>query len=243
MENGEMTLQYIPRLNSRSGYFSTLEAVVCWQHPQRGALYLKTIRTMLEEESAIQGLALWALRMALATADDWLHDRHRVRLALNVTVGNTIPAPVLAYLLKELEKRDSSSGWLSIELDQNALRRADDKCLQYLVKLHQKGVSVVATGFSADGSNTKVQDLLRLPVDTVKLSMRNVDKATAYSDRRRRLNALVRMIHARGLATVAEDIRSRELLRVLRTLHVQELQGPVLSRPLAATEIPWDRIR
>lgn len=243
MENGEIVLLYVPRLNSRSGYFSTLEATICWQHPQRGALYLDDFRPMLEEESAIQGLALWAVRLGLTDADEWLENGYRFHLALDVTLDDHISAPVLAYLLKELEQRDSSSGWLSIELSEKALTRADDKSLQYLVNLQRKGVSVAVTGFSIEGGGATVQDMLRLPVDTVKLSMKKVDKAAAYSDERRQLNALVRMIHARGLATVAEEVRSRELLRVLRGLHVQELQGPVLSRPLEKADIPWGRIR
>lgn len=243
MENGEIALLYSPRLNSRSGYFSTLEAAICWRHPQRGTLYLDDFRPMLEEGAAIQGLALWAVRLGLADADEWLENGYRFRLALNITIDDHVSAPVLAYLLKALEQRDSSSGWLSIEVSEKALTRADDKSLQYLVHLQHKGVSVAVTGFSIEGGGATVQDMLRLPVDTVKLSMKNVDKAAAYSDERRQLNALVRMIHARGLATVADEIRSRELLRVLRGLHVQELQGPVLSRPLAKEDIPWERIR
>lgn len=243
MENGEITLLYVPRLNSRSGYFSTLEATICWRHPQRGMLSLDEFRPMLEEESAIQGLALWAVRLGLADADEWLENGRRFRLALDVSIDDHVSAPVLAYLLKALEQRDSSSGWLSIELGEKALTRADDKTLQYLVHLQRKGVSVAVTGFGITGGGATVQEMLRLPVDTVKLSMKNVDRAAAYSDERRQLNALVRMIHARGLATVAEEIRNRELLRVLRSLNVQELQGPVLSRPLAKEDIPWGRIR
>jgi len=150
---------------------------------------------------------------------------------------------VLAYLLNALGQRESPFGWLSVEVSEKALTRADDKCMQYLLLLQKKGVSVAVTGFGIAGGGATVQDMLRLPVDTVKLSMKNVDKATAYSDERRQLNALARMIHARGLATVAEGIHSRELLRVLRGLQVQELQGPVLSGPLEKTAIPWGRVQ
>jgi len=85
MENNEIMLFFEPRLNTRTGYFSALHAVVRWHNPRRGQLILDDFKTVLEDESAVRGFSAWMLKLAFAAADEWSSHGYKFRLAVNVT--------------------------------------------------------------------------------------------------------------------------------------------------------------
>lgn len=241
MESNEIVLFYEPRLNTRTGYFSALEAVVRWNHPRRGELMLDDFRAMLENEAAVQGFSAWILKLAFAAADEWASHNYKFRLAVNVSINDVVSAPVLAYALAESAKRDFHPGWLVIEVSEKALTRADTKSLQYLKQLQSQHISVVVSNYGGGGST--VQEMFQLSVDAVKFSAKLIDAALVNSDQRRELASMIKLVHSRGLITIADGVKTSNALRMLRTLTCEELQGTLLSRPLPSESIPWARVR
>lgn len=241
MENHEIVLFYEPRLNTRTGYFSALEGVVRWKHARRGELALDDFKGMLEGDSAVQGFCAWMLKLGFSDADDWSRHGYRFRLALDVTINDVLSAPVLAYALAESAKRDLKPGWLVIEVSEKALLKADNKTLQYLKQLQKQQVSVVVSHFGEGGST--VQEMFKMPVDAVKFSPQLLERALVNSDQRRQLAAMIKVVHSRGLVTIADGVKTSTALRMLRTLACEELQGPLLSKALASDAIPWARLR
>lgn len=241
MENHEIALYYEPRLNTRTGYFSALQGVVRWQHPRRGELLLQDFKAMLEEAPAIQGFCAWMLKLAFADADEWAKQDLKFRVTVDVTINDVLSAPVLAYALAESVKRKYRPGWLAIEVSEKSLRNADAKTVQYLQQLQSHHVSVVVSNFG-DGGST-VQDMFMMPVDAIKFSAKLIDAALVHSDQRRQLASMIKLIHSRGLVSVADGVRNSTGLRMLRTLACEELQGPLLSKALPKESIPWARLR
>jgi EAL domain-containing protein (putative c-di-GMP-specific phosphodiesterase class I)/GGDEF domain-containing protein len=241
MENQEITLHYEPRLNTRTGYFSALQGLVRWNHPRRGELQLEDFKAMLEEVSAIQGFCAWLLKLAFADADEWAKKDLKFRVTIDVTINDVLSAPVLAYALAEFMKRPYKPGWFAIEVSEKSLRNADPKTLQYLQQFQSRHVSVIVSNFG-DGGST-VQDMFMLPVDAIKFSAALIDAALVHSDQRRQLASMIKLIHSRGLVTVADGVKSSNGLRMLRTLACEELQGPLLSKALPKESIPWARLR
>ena len=241
MEADEIVLFFEPRLNTRTGYFSALQAVVRWNHPRRGELEIDDFKTMLENEAAVQGFSAWMLKLAFAAADEWASHGYKFRLALNITVNDVLSAPVLAYALAESGKRDFKPGWLALEVSEKALLRADAKALQYLKQLQVMHTSVVVSQFGEGGCT--VQDIFNLPVDAVKFSAELVEGSLVNSDQRRQLASMIKLVHSRGLVTIADGVKTSNALRMLRTLTCEELQGSLLSKPLPSGSIPWARVR
>lgn len=241
MESQEICLFYEPRLNTRTGYFSALQGVVRWKHPRRGELILADFKAMLEEVSAIQGFCAWMLKLAFADADEWARQDLKFRVTVDVTINDVLSAPVLAYALAESTKRTYKPGWLAIEVSEKSLRTADAKSVQYLQQLQSNHVSVVVSNFG-DGGST-VQDMFMMPVDAIKFSAKLIDAALVHSDQRRQLASMIKLIHSRGLVSVADGVKSSTGLRMLRTLACEELQGPLLSKALSKDAIPWARVR
>ena len=241
MENDEIVLFYEPRLNTRTGYFSALEAVVRWKHPRRGDLVLEDFKGMLENQSAINAFSAWMLKLGFAAADEWAVHGYKFRIALDVSLNDVISAPVLAYALSESAKRHFPPGWLAIEVSEKALIRADSKSLQYLKQLQNQQMSVVVSRYGEGGST--VQDMFSMPVDAVKFSAQLIEQAHVNSDQRRQLASMIKLVHSRGLVTIADGVKTSTSLRMLRTLACEELQGALLSKPLPAQSIPWARVR
>lgn len=241
MESHEISLYYEPRLNTRTGYFSALQGVVRWKHPRRGELMLHDFKAMLEEDAAIQGFCAWMLKLAFADADEWARHAYQFRVTVDVTINDVLSAPVLAYALTEYAKRKYKPGWLAIEVSEKSLLNADAKSVQYLQQLQSQHVSVVVSNFG-EGSST-VQDMFMMPVDAIKFSSELINAALVHSDQRRQLAAMIKLVHSRGLVSVADGVKSSNGLRMLRTLACEELQGPLLSKALPKESIPWARLR
>lgn len=241
MESAEIALLYEPRLNTRTGYFTALEGVVRWRHPRRGDLVLDDFKAMLDDESALKSFGAWLLKLGFADADAWNGHGYRFRLTLDVSINDVVSAQVLAYALNESSRRNFKPGWFGVEVSEKALIKADNKVLQYLRQLQSNQVSVVVSHYGEGGST--IQDMFMMPVDAVKFSPELIERALTNSDQRRQLGAMIKLIHSRGLVSIADGVRTSTALRMLRALACEELQGPLLSKALTSDAIPWTRIR
>lgn len=241
LSNNEFSLCYQPRLNTNTGFFASLEAMVCWNHPKRGKLWFDDFSPMLEEESMLQYFTLWTVRETFADVETWLAKGYKFRLSLNITLNDVLNSTILAYIIAEIKRRPMLANVFSIEISERALVRSEAKARQYLKHIQHAGVLVIVTNFGGDGAT--IQALFRMPVDAVKLSDVLVKKAMHHSDQKRELATLIKMIRSRGLTTIADGVSDKVSLVMLRQLGCEELQGPILSDALIKNKIPWERVR
>ena len=242
IDKHQIHLCYEPRLNVNTALFSTLEVKVCWQHPKRGTQWLADFLPMLEEAVMQQQFMLWVVNKAVDDAKGWLKEGRRCRLSLDFTMLGSLDGYVLGSLFNRIEKEpEKLAARIIVEVNEKLLMRANESIVNLLKHMQHRGVNIIVTQFG-DGGAT-VQALFRLPVDGVKLSTQIVSKAEHHSDQKRELASIIKVIRARGLTTIAEGISDKRSLLLLRQLGCEELQGPILSRPVRKSRIPWERIQ
>ncbi|WP_245730812.1 EAL domain-containing protein [Pseudohongiella acticola] len=241
MDKHEFSLFYEPRLNTRTGYFSALQGIVHWHHPQKGDLLLDDFKSMLKDPASVQGLCGWMLKLAFADADEWARHNYQFRITVDVTINDRLCAPALAYALAESSKRKFKPGWLGIEVSEQSLRAADAKSTNYLEKLKKNEVSIIVSNFGVGGTN--VQDLFMMSVDAIKFSPKIIKTALLHTEKRRELASTIKLIHSRGLLSIADGVATSDGLKMLRALECAELQGPMISKALPKVSIPWARLR
>ncbi|WP_370215545.1 EAL domain-containing protein [Idiomarina sp.] len=241
IDSENIKLYYQPRLNTNSGYFSVIEAIVRWKDNQRGYLSPEDFKPLIEEASLAKQFTGWMIKTAFNDVTEWMRSDFIVRLSLHITLNDILEPAILNVVAKSLNKTKFPPSSLSLEVSERSLVRISEQSKIYLKKLRSMGVTIIADQFG-EGQLT-LQSIFVLPVDAIKLSENLVLKATSNSDKKRTLISMIKMARSRGLKTIATGVDNRAKLLLLKHIGCDELQGSILSKPTAKDDIPWARIR
>lgn len=241
IDSESIKLYYQPRLNTNSGYFSVIEAIVRWKDNQRGYLSPEDFKPLIEEASLAKQFTGWMIKTAFNDVTEWMRNDFIVRLSLHITLNDILEPAILNLVAKSLNKTKFPPSSLSLEVSERSLVRISEQSKIYLKKLRSMGVTIIADQFG-EGQLT-LQSIFVLPVDAIKLSENLVLKATSNSDKKRTLISMIKMARSRGLKTIATGVDNRAKLLLLKHIGCDELQGSILSKPTAKDDIPWARIR
>lgn len=241
IKKGEIVIEYVPRLNVSNGYFSALEAVIVWHHPQRGVLSISEIMVMLDDPMAVPRLNRWLLEQVLEDAGQWFEQGHRFAVTIKGALDGHISTALIEKALLGMKQYPANTAWLSLEFAEVSLSKAGPKAIEALRYIQQYGGTVIVSSYQ--GSTIALSQIFQLPVDSVKLSPRLLENAISDDEQRRELGSTIKLIHSRGLTVIADGIENSAVIRMLRPYGCDELLGPFLSRPIARAQIPWGRIR
>ena len=226
---GELFLQYQPKRDVQAGRVVGAEALVRWQHPQRGLIPPGDFIPLAEESDLILELGDWVLRevvrqlQAWKAAGAWLP-----RVSVNVS-GKQLRDLRLPDTLDEVLHRDPwLAGHLCLELTEGVMLREGELAAGVLPRLRERGVQLSLDDFGTGYSCLAY--LQRLPFDELKIDrsfVGGLDNGSAPL-----VTAIIAMGRALGFRVVAEGVETEAQLAWLRAAGCDEYQGWLGSRPL-----------
>ncbi len=231
--NSEFRLHYQPIVDLRDDRIVSLEALLRWQHPQRGLLAPGEFLAAAEETGLIVPIGDWAVRQLCADAGLWPDD---VRISFN---GSTLQlrdqgfAASLAATLAEFAVRPER---VAVEVTEKCLGEYSRDCLATLEKVRAAGVQVVMDDFGMGRSS--LDDLRRFRFDRIKIDCSFM--STLSDDRELSLaitQAAATVARLLGVPATAESVETREQLRLVSAAGCTEFQGRLFSPPRPAEEI------
>ncbi len=234
LERGEFVLHYQPRIDFTSGKINGMEALLRWQHAERGLVSPGEFIPLLEETGLIVPVGEWVLRTACRQARAWQELGTSTRIAVNLSALQ-FRQPDLAGVILDILKEnglDPGLGLLELELTESLLMNNADKTLATLNALHEKGI-----GFSIDDFGTgysSLSYLKRFPIDSLKIDQSFVRDLAHDLDDAAIVGAIIALGHALGLKVVAEGVETMKQLARLREMGCDEAQGYLFSRPIPA---------
>jgi diguanylate cyclase (GGDEF)-like protein/PAS domain S-box-containing protein len=236
VERQELRLAYQPLVDLRSGSVGGVEALVRWQHPERGLLRPGDFIGIAEETGLIGPIGEWVLGEACEQVARWSADRPDSRpLTLTVAVNlsaRQMAGPGLVEAVKHAIARtgiDPAS--LCLEITESQLV-SDADATRTLLALKGLGVRLAIDDFGTGYSSLSY--LKRLPVDTVKIDSSFVEGLGRRADDRAIVSAMIKMAHALGLSVVAEGVETQAQAEELRALGCDVGQGFLWAQPLPA---------
>ncbi|MEC9318583.1 MAG: EAL domain-containing protein, partial [Pseudomonadota bacterium] len=167
IDSENIKLYYQPRLNTNSGYFSVIEAIVRWKDNQRGYLSPEDFKPLIEEASLAKQFTGWMIKTAFNDVTEWMRSDFIVRLSLHITLNDILEPAILNAVAKSLNKTKFPPSSLSLEVSERSLVRISEQSKIYLKKLRSMGVTIIADQFG-EGQLT-LQSIFVLPVDAIKL--------------------------------------------------------------------------
>jgi diguanylate cyclase (GGDEF)-like protein/PAS domain S-box-containing protein len=237
IDRGELRLFYQPILDLASGIVVGAEALVRWQHPERGLLSPDKFLGLAEESGLIVPLGAWVVNEACIRLADWKRrDPDRpMKLQVNLGARELTHPDAVTTVLGAMRRCGVAPANLCIEVTEGTAMVDGDSGFQALRELSGEGLPVAIDDFGTGYSC--LNQLRRMPVDIVKIDRCFVNNMVDSPTDRELVGAMIGMARALDLAVVAEGIETEEQATILRDLGVDFAQGFLFARPLPPEEL------
>lgn len=233
LERQEFVLHYQPKIDLQSGTIVGVEALIRWQHPQRGLLLPEQFVTIAEECGLILPIGRWVLREACHQAQAWLlAGLPPITVAVNTSAFEFRAKDFLENIRATLEDARLEPHYLELELTESALMRDVESTDSVLCALAELGVKLAIDDFGTGYSSLSY--LRKFPIDTLKIDQSFVNDMTRNPDDAAIVCAVISMAKSLRLRVIAEGVETPEQLAFLLARQCDEGQGYHFGRPVAA---------
>ena len=235
LDSDELILYYQPKIDIKTGNISGVEALVRWQHPERGLLPPAEFIPMAEETGLISQLDEWVLRKACEQNKKWLDSGlPPISVAVNLSSAQFASPKLVGLIETILKETGLKPEYLELEITETMAMDVDH-AIPTLKRLNALGVKIslddFGTGFSSMNYLTKFT-IDRLKID--RSFIWNIDKSASDSNI---VVTIIRLAHSLGLKVIAEGVEDNEQLQFLDAHGCDEVQGFFYSKPVPAEEI------
>jgi diguanylate cyclase (GGDEF)-like protein/PAS domain S-box-containing protein len=235
LDRGEFVLHYQPQVTLHNGEIAGVEALIRWQHPERGLMSPDEFVPVAEETDLIIRLGQWVLHEACAQATRWRQAGMELTVAVNLSARQFLGSDLIGSVRDILEQTDLPPHLLELELTESQLVHDPESMARMLRELGGLGVGLALDDFGTGYSSLSY--LKRLPIQKVKIDRSFVRDVMSDADDATLVHTIITMAHNLRLNVVAEGVENEEQLVFLRSHHCNEVQGHYISRPLPAGEI------
>ena len=229
---GEFELYYQPVVNLASRTVSGFEALIRWNHPQRGLVSPGTFIPLAEEIGFIVPMGEWVIREACATAAGWPGNS---RVAINISAVQFRNPGLMQVIIGALATSGLDPTRLEIEITESVLLQNKDTTLAVLHQLRALGVRIALDDFGTGYSSLTY--LQCFPFDKIKIDRSFVKDITENTGSLNIVRAVAALASGMGMTATAEGVETREQLDSITSEGCTEMQGFLFSRALPAHEL------
>jgi len=235
VEQGQLQLVYQPKVDAQSLQITAAEALLRWEHPQRGTVGPAVFVPLAERHGLMGTIGHWVIEEACRQAAQWRGLGLRMRVAVNIS-GHQMRQDDLAQHIEDtLHRHGIPAGRLTCEITESVAMEDTAHTRATFERLRALGVHVSIDDFGTGHSS--LASLRRLPAAELKIDRAFVTDL-AHSERARSIvKAIVDVARTLGLHVVAEGVESTEQRDVLVALGCDELQGYLFARPMSAAAL------
>ena len=229
LERGEFRLHYQPAVSIVDGSVVGVEALLRWDHPERGLVLPAEFIPVAEDSGLIVPIGRWVLEEACRQADRWQRFGRETWLSLNLSAHQLTAPGLVEEVEAALETTSTDAARLHLEITESALMADTEGAARVIRSLKRLGVRVSIDDFGTGYSS--LSHLKRLAVDTLKIDRSFVDGLGREPENTAIVMAVLGMAQSLGLSVVAEGVETEEQLAALRDLGCTTAQGFLFARP------------
>jgi diguanylate cyclase (GGDEF)-like protein/PAS domain S-box-containing protein len=231
LERDELVLHYQPVINIRSGRIVAMEALVRWQHPEKGLIPPDTFIQIAEETGLIVPIGEWVLQTACKTQITWEKSSGRpIRMAVNLSPRQFVIGDLLKAVTRIIYQTGCNASCLELEITESLMMHNRDRAEALIGQLKELGVSVAVDDFGTGYSSLAY--LKRFPIDSLKIDRSFIVDIPVDQDNAAITQAIIAMAHNLKLRVIAEGVETLDQFNFLRDHGCDEMQGFYFSRPL-----------
>lgn len=231
VSQGELELFYQPKVKLLAGEPVGAEALLRWNHPERGMVPPDSFIGIAEDSGLIVGIGEWVLRKACLAACDWNRETTTpLKIAVNVSSRQFAANDFAKTVATVLEETGCRPEWLEIEITESLLLNGNEDNLRILEALHDMGITLAiddfGTGYSALGYIT------RFPIDTIKIDRSFINDITSNPESAELVRAIISLASSLRMELVAEGVETSAQASYLSKCGCALAQGYLFGKPM-----------
>jgi len=236
LERDQFVIYYQPQVCVADWHVVGVEALLRWQHPDRGLMLPADFIPMAEESGLIVPLGEWVLRTACAQANAW-HEAglSPIRVAVNLSARQFQQRDLVEVVGRVLKDTGLDPRCLQLEITESAAMHDIDFTSGVLANLKDMGIQIAIDDFGTGHSSLSY--LKRLPIDDVKIDQSFVRDVITDPNDAAIVGSIVAMTHELNLKLVAEGVETEEQLAFLTDRRCDVVQGFLFSQPVPADAV------
>jgi diguanylate cyclase (GGDEF)-like protein/PAS domain S-box-containing protein len=234
IKRNELVLHYQPKIDMKEKCIIGVEALVRWQHPEKGYMVPDLFIPMAEQTGLIHPLTYWVLNEAFAQISRWHQQGLKLIIAVNLAVHNLLDAQLVDVIAKGLQDWEVEPSWLMLEITESGLMAEPVRAQKTLHQLHAMGIRLSIDDFGTGHSSLAY--LKDLPMHELKIDQSFVLNMSSDETQTMIVRTTIGLAHNLGLTTTAEGVETQAVWDQLEMLNCDVAQGYFISQPLAAAD-------
>ena len=237
---GQLQLYMQPKVSLRTGRVVGAEALLRWQHPQRGAVPPMRFIPFAEQTGFVRVLTSWMIERTAITWRALRAQGLQMKLSVNLSTRDLMDQDLPDKIARLLGTHGVEPGGLILEITESAIMDDPQRALTTLERLHEMGLKLSIDDFGTGYSSLAY--LKRLPVDELKIDKSFVMNMESDIHDAKIVRSTVDLAHNLGLSVVAEGMESAKSWKLLAGLRCDEAQGFFIAKPMPAEQFAqWAR--
>jgi len=236
LERGEFRVYYQPKIDITTGAITGVEALLRWQHPEKGLLLPEKFIQLAEETGLIVPIGLWTLREVCMRAKAWKDaGLPRLPIAVNLSASQFREERLVSQLAEILKSTGTDADILELEITESMVMQDPEEAAKLMHNLRAMGVRLTIDDFGTGYSSLGYLKLF--PINNLKVDRSFVRDLAHSSDDVAITRAVIAMAHSLQMNVIAEGVELREQFDVLREEGCDEFQGYLCRPPLAEDDL------
>jgi diguanylate cyclase (GGDEF)-like protein len=228
----EFELFYQPKIDSKSGKVTAVEALLRWKHPSRGLLLPSTFIPIAERFGLIGAIGNWVIEDACRQSRQWREKGVRMRVAINLSAHQMRQDDIVERITDALQTHKIHPSLLTCEITESAAMEDTKTTQTTFRRLGELGTHLSIDDFGTGYSSLSY--LRKLPAEELKIDRSFIQDLEHSADARAVVDAVIKLAHALGLKVVAEGVENQRQQQVLVQMGCDELQGFLFAKPMSA---------
>ncbi|MDQ3777517.1 MAG: EAL domain-containing protein, partial [Actinomycetota bacterium] len=235
IDEHELLVYYQPKADLRTGDVESVEALVRWEHPERGLIPPDEFIPLAQHTGLMRPLTLYVLEESIRQIQLWRANDITLRAAVNLGTRNLLDPRLPDEVMEILQKWNVDPSALELEITETTIMSDPARATAVLRRLKDLGITLSIDDFGTGYSSLAY--LKRLPVDAVKIDKSFVLSMTSDENDAAIVRSTIELARGLGLSVVAEGVENEAIWRDLATLGCDVAQGYYLSRPVPAGDL------
>jgi diguanylate cyclase (GGDEF)-like protein len=233
VENMEFLVYYQPIVSIESGVMTGIEALLRWEHPERGFIPPDEFIPLAEETGLMSSIGEWMIRTACSQNKAWQDAGYpELKVHVNFSARQFYYQNLSEMVDRILKETGMSAEFLNVEITENTAMEANS--IKILNELSAMGVQTsiddFGTGYSSIGS------LMRFPINAIKIDKSFIKDIAVNPNVEVVIKTIIAMAHSLTVKVIAEGVETEEQLAFLRSHNCDEMQGFIFSKPVSEEE-------